>query len=70
MKRKEFEDYVQIMLTYKDGKSAFIESNWLTPYKIRNLIVTGSDAIMRLDYLTQELWIENGTRKPTTQIPY
>jgi UDP-N-acetylglucosamine 3-dehydrogenase len=58
MRHKKFEDYAQIMLTYKDGKSAFIESNWLTPYKTRTLTVTGSDAIIRLDYITQELWIE------------
>lgn len=58
MRHKKFEDYAQIMLTFKDGKSAFIESNWLTPYKTRTLTVTGSDAIMRLDYITQELWIE------------
>jgi UDP-N-acetylglucosamine 3-dehydrogenase len=58
MKHKKFEDYAQIMLSYEDGKSAFIESNWLTPYKTRILTVTGSDAIMRLDYITQELWIE------------
>ena len=56
---RKFEDFAQIMLTYESGKSAFIESNWLTPYKTRTLSVTGSEAIMRLDYLTQELWIEN-----------
>lgn len=59
MMHRKFEDYAQIMLTYKDGKSAFIESNWLTPYKTRLLTVTGSNAIMRLDYMTQELWIED-----------
>lgn len=59
MRHRKFEDYAQIMLTYKDGKSAFIESNWLTPYKMRMLTVTGSNAIMRLDYMTQELWIED-----------
>jgi len=58
MRHIKFEDYAQIMLTYKDGKSAFIESNWLTPYKTRLLTVTGSGAIMKLDYMTQELWIE------------
>jgi len=58
MRHRRFEDYAQIMLTYRDGKSAFIESNWLTPYKTRLLTVTGSDAIMKLDYMTQELWIE------------
>lgn len=58
MRHREFEDYAQIMLTYKDGRSAFIESNWLTPYKTRTLTVTGSDAILKLDYITQELLIE------------
>jgi UDP-N-acetylglucosamine 3-dehydrogenase len=55
----KFEDYAQIMLSFEGGKSAFIESNWLTPYKTRVLIMTGSEAIMKLDYITQELTIEN-----------
>lgn len=59
MGHAKFEDYAQIMLTFKGGKSAFIESNWLTPYKTRLLTVTGSEAIMKLDYITQELTIEN-----------
>lgn len=59
---KKFEDYAQIMLTYEGGESAFIESNWLTPYKTRLLTVTGSEGIMKLDYITQELWIEQQTQ--------
>jgi UDP-N-acetylglucosamine 3-dehydrogenase len=59
MRHSQFEDYAQIMLTYESGKTAFIESNWLTPYKIRSLNVTGSEAIMRLDYNSQELLIDN-----------
>jgi len=59
MKHRKFEDYAQIMLTFEGGKSGFIESNWLTPYKTRILTVTGSEAIMKLDYITQELTIEN-----------
>jgi UDP-N-acetylglucosamine 3-dehydrogenase len=59
MRQGKFEDYAQIMLTFESGKTAFIETNWLTPYKIRSLNVTGSEAIMRLDYNSQELWIEN-----------
>ncbi|MGD6807255.1 MAG: Gfo/Idh/MocA family protein [Candidatus Bathyarchaeia archaeon] len=62
MRIKKFEDYAQIMLTYADGKTAFIESNWLTPYKTRSLIATGTEAIMRLDYNTQDLWIEEKTQ--------
>ena len=70
MRHRKFEDYAQIMLTYKDGKSAFIESNWLTPYKTRTLTVTGSDAIMRLDYITQELWIEAAKENLQPKYPW
>ena len=65
MKHRKYEDYAQIMLTFEGGRSAFIESNWLTPYKTRILVVTGSQAIMKLDYITQELTIENA--KETVQ---
>jgi len=70
MRHRKFEDYAQIMLTYEDGKSAFIESNWLTPYKTRSLTVTGSDAIMRLDYMTQELWIEEPKENLQPKYPW
>ncbi len=59
MGHRKFEDYAHIMLTFEGGKSAFIESNWLTPYKTRMLILTGSSTIMKLDYITQELTIED-----------
>jgi UDP-N-acetylglucosamine 3-dehydrogenase len=70
MRHIKFEDYAQIMLTYEGGKSAFIESNWLTPYKTRLLTVTGSDAIMRLDYMTQELWIEEPKENLQPRFPW
>jgi UDP-N-acetylglucosamine 3-dehydrogenase len=68
MRSKKFEDYAQIMLTFEGGKTAFIESNWLTPYKTRILIATGSEAILNLDYITQELRIEDA--KETVQPRY
>jgi len=70
MRHIKFEDYAQIMLTYEGGKSAFIESNWLTPYKTRLLTVTGSGAIMRLDYMTQELWIEDPKENLQPRYPW
>jgi UDP-N-acetylglucosamine 3-dehydrogenase len=69
MRHKKFEDYAQIMLTFEGGKTAFIESNWLTPYKTRILIATGSEAIMNLDYITQELRIENAKETLQPRIP-
>ncbi len=70
MRHRQFEDYAQIMLTFKNGKSAFIESNWITPYKTRILTVTGSEAIMRLDYITQELWIEDANENLQPRFPW
>jgi len=58
LRHKRFEDYAQIMLTFSHGRTAFIEANWLTPYKVRKLIVTGSKGIVTLDYLSQEIIIE------------
>ena len=68
MRKGKFEDYAQIMLTFDGEKTAFIESNWLTPYKTRILLATGSEAIMNLDYITQELRIEDA--KETLQPRY
>jgi UDP-N-acetylglucosamine 3-dehydrogenase len=65
LRHKKFEDYAQIMLTFEGGKTAFLEANWLTPYKIRNLSVTGSEAMIHLNYLTQEIIIETAGRSST-----
>lgn len=58
LRHTKYEDYAQIMLTFEGGKTAFIEANWLTPDRVRNLILTGSDAIMLLNYLSQEITVE------------
>ncbi len=65
LRHKKFEDYAQIMLTFEGGKTAFLEANWLTPYKIRNLSMTGSEAMIHLNYLTQEITIETAGRSLT-----
>jgi len=62
LKHKRFEDYVQVMLAFPDEKSAFLEANWLTPYKVRKLTVTGSEAIITVDYITQEITIETSNQ--------
>lgn len=52
------EDYAEIMLQFEEGGTAFIDANWLTPRKTRTLVVTGSEATVQLDYITQELTVE------------
>jgi UDP-N-acetylglucosamine 3-dehydrogenase len=65
-----FEDYANINLIYKKNRSAFIETNWLTPQKVRTLRITGTEAIITVDYITQELTIENNQQIIKPQIPY
>jgi UDP-N-acetylglucosamine 3-dehydrogenase len=70
LRHTKFEDYAQIMLSFANGKSAFLEANWLTPYKIRKLTVTGSEAIISLDYITQEMTIETLGQTLTPRYEY
>jgi UDP-N-acetylglucosamine 3-dehydrogenase len=53
-----FEDYSNIMLCFKNQKGGFVETNWLTPRKIRTLIITGTEGIINIEYITQTLSIE------------
>jgi len=55
----KYEDYANIVLKFENLPTAFIESNWLTPWKIRKLIVTGSDGLISMDYLSQEVILAN-----------
>ncbi len=48
------EDYAEIFLKY-GNRSGYIQVNWITPVKIRNLTVTGSRGYAELNYITQEL---------------
>jgi len=55
----KFEDYANIILRFDDGRNAFIEANWLTPKKVRRLTITGSEGIIQVEYITQEVTVEN-----------
>lgn len=55
----KFEDYAQIMLSFSGIKTAFVEANWLTPRKVRTLTVTGKEAIASMDFITQEMVVED-----------
>ena len=63
------EDYAEIMLEFGKGGTAFIDANWLTPRKARTLIVTGSEATVELDYISQEISIEDSeqTTRPNLE---
>jgi len=56
------EDYASILLKYDDKRSGTVETNWLTPYKMRTLTATGTGGVASVDYLEQSLalWKEEG----------
>ena len=54
-----FEDFAEILLAFPGVKTAFIESNWLTPRKIRRLTITGREAVVDLDFLSQRVILES-----------
>ena len=66
--RHRFEDYANITLRYEDGRSAFVEANWLTPRKVRRLTITGTEGIIQVEYITQEVTVEQQTLSYTPLI--
>lgn len=50
-----FEDHATIMLKCDSNLSGMIETNWLTPHKIRTLSVIGLEGVAYLDYLKQSV---------------
>jgi UDP-N-acetylglucosamine 3-dehydrogenase len=59
------EDYVSIFLTSK-GRSAFIETSWIVPIKMRKLEITGDKGYIELDYINQTITVV--TRPSTGEI--
>ncbi len=68
LRTHSYEDYAEIMLRFDEGTTGFLDANWLTPRKVRTLIITGSEATISLDYITQEITLESSQRlvKPFT----
>jgi len=52
----EHEDLLWGMLRLPDGITASVEINWLTPTKIREVLVLGERGLFRVDDLTQDLY--------------
>ncbi len=50
----EYDDY-SFSLAYIDKVIGMAEANWLTPYKLRKLYVTGTEGVFELDYISQTL---------------
>ncbi len=68
--RHNFEDYANISLVYKGYRNAFVETNWLTPRKVRTLTLTGTEGIISVEYITQQITIENDERSLQPFLPF
>jgi len=55
-----FEDHAAIILRYDNELSGIVETNWLTPHKVRKLTVIGVDGVAYLDYIDQTVELHDG----------
>ena len=51
----EYEDHAEIMVNFAGGMTGMLEVNWLTPYKRREISITGTDGIINVDYIDQSI---------------
>jgi UDP-N-acetylglucosamine 3-dehydrogenase len=49
-------DYAKIFVRFKNGLVGSMDVNWLTPVKIRRLVIQGLDAMFEVNYIRQELY--------------
>lgn len=57
-------DYFQAMFR-SNGCSCTVEANWITPVKVRNLVVTGTHAYLEMDFLTQQVTLHQAEMQRT-----
>jgi UDP-N-acetylglucosamine 3-dehydrogenase len=67
------EDHALIQLGFANGTSACIETNWLTPMRVRKNTLTCTKALLELDYMAQSARISRAqfvdTSQPATYAP-
>lgn len=51
----DFEDHAEIMVNFEEDITGILEVNWLTPYKRRQIEITGTAGIISVDYITQSI---------------
>lgn len=52
----DHEDLLTGMLRFPDGTTGILEINWLTPTKVREVLVLGERGLFRVDDITQDLY--------------
>ena len=57
----KLEDYASILLKFNNGNAGVINTNWLTPHKMRKLSVTGTRGIAYVDNIKPSVEVYNGS---------
>lgn len=60
----ELEDLVLALLRFPDGIAGALEVNWLTPTKVREVLVLGEKGMFRVDDLSQDLYFYENALSP------
>ena len=63
-----FEDHASILLRCDTNLSGMVETNWLTPHKIRNLTAIGLKGVAYLDYVKQTVELHDAAWIRTAKV--
>ncbi|MFH1721443.1 MAG: Gfo/Idh/MocA family oxidoreductase [Candidatus Altiarchaeota archaeon] len=63
----ERSDWAMIHMTFEDGAAGVIDTNWLTPFKVRELKVVGTKGFAVVKYMESTLIYHDGRAKITYQ---
>lgn len=68
LKPYEYEDY-SFTIAYINKVIGLSEANWLSPYKLRKLYLTGTEGVYELDYISQKLLYSREMGSEPNEIP-
>ncbi len=60
---KNNEDFVNVILNFENGIIGLCQTNWLTPFRIRDLSITTKNSYIKADYLSQQVEVINSDEK-------
>lgn len=65
-----FEDHASLMLRFRNGNAGVIETNWLTPHKVRKLTVVGLEGVATLDFIEQKITLQDKFWEREAKVEY
>jgi len=66
----EHEDFATILLGFSGQKTAFLVTNWVTPYRVRTLNAVFSGGTVDVDFVTQKTSVHQGSVTTNPERPF